>query len=99
LGAQRTIAAEKNRVKIAVEVKSFITDSQVTELQRSVGQYGIYQELLKIQEPERELYLAIPIDAFENIFSQQVGKLAIEKFNLKLIIFSFSEEKLQWIIP
>jgi len=98
LGAQRTIAAEKNRAKIAVEVKSFIADSQVTELQRSVGQYGIYQELLKIQEPDRELYLAIPIDAFENIFSRQVGKLAIEKFNLKLIVFSFSEEGLQWIV-
>lgn len=99
LGAQKTIAAEKNRAKIAVEVKSFIADSQVTELQRSVGQYGIYQELLKIQEPDRELYLAIPIDAFENIFSRQVGKVAIEKFNLKLIVFSFSEEELQWIIP
>ena len=55
LGGQRTIAAEKDCDKIAVEVKSFITDSQVTELERAVGQYGIYQELLKIQEPDREL--------------------------------------------
>lgn len=53
LGAQRTIAAEKGREKIAVEIKSFIADSQVTELERAIGQYGIYQELLQIQEPER----------------------------------------------
>ena len=98
LGAERIIAAEKNCDKIAVEVKSFITDSQVTELEKAIGQYGIYEELLKIQEPDRELYLAVPIDAFDNIFSRQVGKIAVKKFNLKLIIFSFSESDLQWII-
>jgi XisH protein len=100
LGAQRTMAAEKGHEKIAVEIKSFIADSQVTELERAVGQYGIYQELLQTQEPDRELYLAVPIDAFENIFSRQVGKVAIKKFKLKLIVFSFSEEEeLLWIVP
>ena len=99
LGAQRTIAAEKGREKIAVEVKSFIADSQVTELERSVGQYGIYEELLQIQEPDRKLYLAVPIDAFENIFSRQVGKVAIKKFQLKLIVFSFAREDLLWMVP
>jgi hypothetical protein len=98
LGAKRTIAAEKDCDKIAVEVKSFITQSQVTELEKAVGQYGIYQELLKIQEPDRKLYLAVPIDAFENIFSRQVGKVAIQKFNLKLIVFYFTEENLLWIV-
>ncbi len=99
LGVQRTIAAEKSREKIAVEIKSFIADSQVTELERAIGQYGIYQELLQIQEPDRELYLAVPIDAFENIFSRQVGKVAIKKFQLKLIVFSFSQEELLWKFP
>ncbi len=99
LGAKRTIAAEKDCDKIAVEVKSFITQSQVTELEKAVGQYGIYQELLKTQEPDRELYLAVPIDAFENIFSRQVGKVAIRKFALKLIVFYLTEEDLLWIVP
>jgi hypothetical protein len=99
LGAERTIAADKDCDKIAVEVKSFITQSQVTELEKAVGQYGIYQELLKIQQPDRELYLAVPIDAFENIFSRQVGKVAIQKFSLKLIVFYFTEEDLLWIVP
>jgi hypothetical protein len=71
----------------------------VTELERALGQYGIYQELLQIQEPNRELYLAVPIDAFENIFSRQVGKIAIKKFQLKLIFFSFYEEELLWKFP
>jgi hypothetical protein len=94
------IAAEGNQVEIAVEIKSFLSESQVTELERAVGQYGIYQELLQIQEADRELYLAVPLDAFKNIFSRQVGKIAIRKFDLKLIVFSFSEEeKLSWIVP
>jgi len=99
LGAEKTIAAEKGYDKIAVEVKSFITASQVTELEKAAGQYGIYEELLKTQEPDRELYLAVPIDAFDNIFSRQVGKIAIQKFNLKLIVFYFDKEDLLWIVP
>ncbi|GAB4294483.1 MAG: hypothetical protein Fur0025_31200 [Oscillatoriaceae cyanobacterium] len=97
LAAERTIVAEKDSQKIAVEVKSFIADSQVTELQKAVGQYGIYEEILKKQEPERTLYLAVPIDAFENIFSREVGKIAIQKFRLRLIVFDFEGEDLLWI--
>ncbi len=99
LAAERTILAQKDTQKIAVEVKSFIADSQVTELQKAVGQYGIYEEILKKQEPERTLYLAVPVDAFENIFSREVGKIAINRFGLKLIIFNFSGEELLWITP
>jgi len=100
LGAERTLAAERENEKIAVEIKSFVSESQVTELERAVGQYGIYQELLQIQEADRELYLAVPRDAFKNIFSRQVGKIAIKKFDLKLIVFSLSEEEeLSWIVP
>jgi len=100
LGAERTLAAERGNQKIAVEIKSFVSESQVTELERAVDQYGIDQELLQIQEADRELYLAVPMDAFNNIFSRQIGKIAIKKFDLKLIVFSFSEEeKLSWIVP
>jgi hypothetical protein len=52
------------------------------------------------KEADRELYLAVPMDAFKNIFSRQVGKIAIKKFDLKLIVFSLSEEEeLSWIVP
>ena len=53
-----------------------------------------------MQEPDRELFLAVPIDAYENIFKRQVGKVAIAKFNLKLIVFFFSvEDELLWKHP
>jgi len=44
--------------------------------------------------------LAVPTHAFEGIFSQQVGLIAIEELDIKLIVFSVSgEEKLLWKIP
>lgn len=100
LGAERLIAAERWAEKIAVEIKSFVGESQVVELEKAVGQYGIYEELLKNQEADRTLYLAVPVEAFENILSRQVGKIAIKRFGIKLMIYSLSKkEPLRWKTP
>ncbi|MFZ4664408.1 MAG: element excision factor XisH family protein [Caldilineaceae bacterium] len=99
LGAERIIAAERNTEKIAVEIKSFLNDSQVYDLQRAIGQYGLYEELLILEEPERVLYLAVPKYAFDNIFARQVGRIAIRKFNLRLIVYGSEGEALRWIKP
>ncbi len=97
LGAERTIAAERENKKIAIEIKSFLRSSQVVDLERAIGQYELYKRLLHRQEPDRELYLAVPIYAYDGIFSREIGKIAIEEFALKLIIFSLTEtEELIW---
>ncbi|MCP4110140.1 MAG: hypothetical protein GY749_32230 [Desulfobacteraceae bacterium] len=92
IGAERTIAAKKGDEKIAVEIKSFLNVSQVVDLERAIGQYILYEKLLLRQEPERELYLAVPVYAFEGIFSMPVGRLIAEELNIKLIVFSVSGE-------
>jgi len=98
LGAERLLVAERQLEKIAVEIKSFLLDSQVAELEKAIGQYGLYRKLLEFQDPDRILYLAVPHHAYENIFSRQVGKLAIEEFNLRLIVYDIAEEEpLLWI--
>ena len=100
IGAEKIIAVEKQHEKILVEIKSFLNVSQVTDLEKAMGQYILYRRLLKKQEPERKLYLAVPTHAFEGIFSQQVGLIAIEELDMTLIVFSVSgEEKLLWKIP
>jgi hypothetical protein len=43
----------------------------------------------------RTLYLAVPQYAYEDIFTRQVGRIAIEEFDLQLIIFS-DDERLLW---
>ena len=40
LGAERLLAAERQLEKIAVEIKSFLQDSQVAELEKAIGQYA-----------------------------------------------------------
>ena len=83
--------------KIAVEIKSFIAESQAAELEKAIGQYGLYRKLLEIQDPERRLYLAIPRHAYEDIFARQIGKLAIELFAIKLIVYDvLQQEALLW---
>lgn len=100
LGTERTIAAERENEKIAVEIKSFLGSSQVVDLQRAIGQYTLYEEFLKVQEPDRELYLAVPRYAFEDIFDREVGRVAIQKVGLKLIVFFPSgKEDLLWRKP
>ena len=64
LGAERLIAAEQDRRKIAVEVKSFLSESRIADLEQALGQYILYKDILQRIEPERELYLAIPIILF-----------------------------------
>lgn len=97
LGAERLIAAERQLKKIAVEIKSFLRDSQVAELEKAIGQYGLYRKLLELQEPERKLYLAVPLHAYEDIFARQVGQVAVEVFDLQLIVYDVAqEEPLLW---
>lgn len=67
IGAERVFAAEKGEEKIAVEVKSFLRASIVNEFHRAIGQYLMYRVGLLGQEPERLLFLAIPVKIMEEI--------------------------------
>jgi len=99
LGAERTtIAAEKQGEKIAVEIKSFLGQSGIDDLEDAVGQYNIYRVVLQEIEPDRTLFLAVPERAFEQVFDDKFGRLIIRGQRLLLIVFD--EEKggiAQWI--
>lgn len=60
LGAEQMIAAERGIERIAVEVKSFLNLSALTDLYDAYGQFEIYRRLLSKVEPNRRLYLALP---------------------------------------
>src|SRR3970040_1477114 len=86
LGAERLLAAEKEGQQIAVEVKSFVGDSEMDDLEKAIGQYAVYRAVLAEREPERVLYLAIPIDALD-IFEKPLGELLINKRLAQVIGF------------
>ena len=98
LGAKQLIAAEKGEVKIAVEIKSFTGISQATELEKALGQYILYRNILEEREPNRSLYLAIVVDIFQEIFSEPIGDLVIKKNQIKLLVVDEESEVItQWI--
>jgi len=51
LGAERLLAAEKDNRRIAVEVKSFVSTSEMAELERGLGQFIIYRGALEQEQP------------------------------------------------
>jgi hypothetical protein len=59
LGAVRILAAEKDNQRIAVEIKSFIGASDVDDLEKALGQFVLYNDLLEQCDPARVLYLAV----------------------------------------
>ena len=98
LGAKQLIAAQKGELKIAVEIKSFTGISQATELEKALGQYILYRNILEENEPDRLLYLAIIEDIFKEIFSEPIGDLVIKKNQIKLLVFDEESEVItQWI--
>lgn len=98
LAAEKIIAAEKDNQKIAVEVKSFLNPSAVTDFYNALGQFLSYRLVLKNIEPQRVLFLAIPLDAYEVFFQTTFAQLAINEYQLKLIIYDSNKGGLtKWI--
>ncbi len=97
LGAEKLIAAEKDEEKIAVEIKTFLKPSAISEFHTVLGQFLNYRFALQSEEPERSLYLAIPLEAYETFFARRFVQLIIQEYQLKLIIFNPAiQEIIQW---
>ncbi|GBF80453.1 XisH family protein [Aphanothece sacrum] len=86
LAASKLLIAEKETIKIAVEVKSFIGLSAVTDFHLAVGQFLNYRLALEEFEPDRILYLAIPDDIYQNFFKDSFIQKIIKNYSIKLII-------------
>jgi hypothetical protein len=98
LGAERLIAAEKDLEKIAIEIKSFRSASEMKDLEEAVGQFVLYEHLLTRYEPERKLYLAVPEDVRQSIFEEEAGQVLIEDKIIRLFTFNVNQaEVMVWI--
>jgi hypothetical protein len=98
LGAQRLLAAEQGNKKIAVEIKSFVSASEMEDLKSAIGGFVTYRAVIRRLEPERTLYLAVRDNIFTALFEEPIGKLLIESENLYLVVFNpDSETIVQWI--
>lgn len=99
LGAERLIAAEKSGEKIAIEIKSFASNSPISDFHTALGQFLNYQIMLEETEPDRELYLAVPNDTYISFFQTRLVQIAVERHKLKIIVYNPVKEVIvKWLI-
>lgn len=92
LGAQQLVAAEREGRKIAVEIKSFLNPSAITDFYAALGQFLSYRIALESMEPERTLYLAVPVDVFQTFFQYEFTQTAVERYQVSIIVYDPAEE-------
>jgi hypothetical protein len=98
LAAETTIAAERDSEKIAVEIKSFIGDSNISSFHTALGQYLNYSQALEEQEPNRIVYLAIPFETYYDFFQLPFIQRMLQRYQVKLMIYDPKQEEVrQWI--
>lgn len=95
LAAQKFIEAEKEGKRIAVEIKSFVSESNMTSFQKALGQFLVYVKAVKKQLLDWTVYLAIPIDIYNGFFLEFnfIWEM-VEEYDLKLIVFDPDDKEI-----
>ncbi|MGB3691102.1 MAG: XisH family protein [Spirulinaceae cyanobacterium] len=98
LAAEQLLAAERGNQKVAVEVKSFISPSNVSDFHTALGQFLNYRDALTKIEPDRLLYLAVRLPIYETFFQRRFITAAVERYQLRLVIYDVKQEVIvQWL--
>ncbi len=91
LAAERVIGAQRKgnglTEKIAIEIKSFVGASFMKDLHNAVGQFTNYKILMKLEEPERVLYLAVPHSVYTRKFNVVGVKLICREAGIRLMSY------------
>jgi hypothetical protein len=97
LGAEKIIAAQKEGQKIAVEIKSFIGASTISDFHLAIGQFINYRYALEDEDPERILYLAVPQNTYNDFFKIPFIQSVVRRSQLTLLVYDIEQEAIvQW---
>ena len=97
LGAEKVVAAEKDGQKIAVEIKSFIGPSKISQFYTALGQFISYRAALQQQETDRILYLAVPSNVYDSLFTMGFIQSLVQQNQIHLMIYDIEQEAIaQW---
>jgi len=92
------IAAERGLEKIAVEIKSFRSESEMKDLEDAVGQFVVYEHLLSRYDPDRRLYLAVSDEIHQSVFQEEAATVLIKDSVIRLLTFDSRQEVIvEWI--
>jgi hypothetical protein len=97
LGAEKVLAAEREGKKIAVEIKSFLSESELFDYHAALGQFLNYRLALKMIEPDRVLFLAVPVHTYRSLFEREFAQTSVQEYQVKLIVYDpINEVILEW---
>ena len=94
LGAERLLAAERGHEKIAIEIKSFLSESALFDYHAALGQFLNYRLVLGSLDPDRILYLAVPLVAYEVFFQRPLAKASVRTYEVRLLVYNPIEEEI-----
>jgi hypothetical protein len=98
LAAERLIAAERGEEKIAVEIKSFISPSPISDFHTALGQFLNYRINARGQRPHPAALPRHSPRHLRHLLPSRFAQVAIERHQLKLIVYNpIIEEIVQWI--
>ena len=91
------MAAERGNEKIAIEIKSFLGESELFDYHAALGQFLNYKLALQLSDPDRTLFLAVPVQTWRSLFDREFPKKSVQEYQVKLIIYdSVNEVIVQW---
>jgi XisH protein len=98
LGAELLLAATKDDRKIAVEIKTFLAPSTISEFHTAIGQFINYRIALEDDDPERWLYLAVPLDVYKRFFRYPFIQTVIVRNKIPLLVYDTEKQEIaEWI--
>ncbi len=95
VGAERVLlAAQKESQKIAVEIKSFLGNSEITDFYGALGQTLTYRSALRRTQPDRVLYLAASREIYDDFLTHSFIQEVIAEHQIRLLIFDAAREEI-----
>lgn len=91
LAAEQLLAAVRENQKIAVEIKSFISTSNISDFHTALGQFLNYRDALELIEPDRQLYLAVRTSIYESFFQRRFIVAAVKRYQLRLMVYDVQQ--------
>ena len=66
-------------------------------MEKALGQYLIYRSIMRRRQPDREVLLAVPKNVAK-VFDEPLGRLLMEDYDLRVLVFNPKQRKIiQWL--